>query len=72
MKKHGFGKEHDANEFHQDGQLTDAAHYALTLKGWPQDWDEKFAEKIARKSYKERLVVAGAFIAAEIDRLNSK
>ena len=37
----------------------------ITLDGWNKDiW-----EKMKNKDYKERLVIAGALIAAEIDRL---
>lgn len=69
--KHGFDKEHDGNDKHQNGELADAAHFALTLHGWPEEWDREFADKIAKKPYKERLAIAGALIASEIDRLNS-
>lgn len=37
----------------------------------PKDWDENLWEKMVNKSYKERLVIAGALIAAEIDRLQA-
>jgi hypothetical protein len=36
----------------------------------PAGWDEKTWEKMVKKPYKERLICAGALIAAEIDRLN--
>jgi hypothetical protein len=35
----------------------------------PSEWDEDIWLKMVRKSYKERLIIAGALIAAEIDRL---
>ena len=35
----------------------------------PAHWDKKMLDKIRKKPYKERLIIAGAFIAAEIDRL---
>lgn len=35
----------------------------------PDGWDEKLWEKMTSKPYKERLIIAGALIAAEIDRL---
>jgi len=33
-------------------------------------WSESACTKMAEKPYKERLIIAGALIAAEIDRLN--
>jgi len=38
----------------------------------PKGWDHKIWEKMCHKNYKKRLIIAGALIAAEIDRLNSK
>ncbi len=38
----------------------------------PEEWDPTIYNKILRKPYKERLIIAGALIAAEIDRLNYK
>jgi len=35
----------------------------------PNDWNIKAWQKMAAKDYKERLIIAGALIAAEIDRL---
>jgi hypothetical protein len=35
----------------------------------PNGWDEAIWEKMTSKTYKERLIIAGALIAAEIDRL---
>lgn len=35
----------------------------------PSDWDVKVWRKMMHKPYKERLIIAGALIAAEIDRL---
>lgn len=39
---------------------------------YPDGWDEKICRKMLAKSYKERLIIAGALIAAEIDRLQNK
>lgn len=38
---------------------------------WPEDWDEVMCSKIEGKSKIEKLTIAGAFIAAEIDRFNA-
>jgi len=36
----------------------------------PKDWDFTTWRKMMKKSYKKRLIIAGALIAAEIDRMN--
>jgi hypothetical protein len=38
----------------------------------PPKWDIRIFTKMINKPYKERLIIAGALIAAEIDRLNYK
>jgi hypothetical protein len=68
IEKHGWTPEHD--DEHSRMQLTDAAAYLLTKK--PElfpDWDYKYWEKFRDKKGVEALKVAGALIAAEIDRL---
>ena len=35
----------------------------------PKGWEEESWKKMQGKSYKERLIIAGALIAAEIDRV---
>lgn len=37
--------------------------------GCPQGWNQKIWDKMRKKPYKERLIIAGALLAAEIDRL---
>lgn len=37
----------------------------------PTGWDEAQWEKMMSKSYKDRLIIAGSLIAAEIDRIQS-
>lgn len=36
----------------------------------PEGWDVNIWTKIIKKPYRQRLIIAGAFLAAEIDRLN--
>ena len=38
----------------------------------PKGWDERVWDKMVSKSYKERLIIAGALIAAEIDRIQTQ
>ncbi len=68
IKKHGYTQEHD--DQHKDGALINAAIFAITLRGeWRQKGWEIFEAKMLEKSYDKRIIVAGALIAAEIDRL---
>ncbi|GAB3701545.1 hypothetical protein GCM10027592_29800 [Spirosoma flavus] len=69
INKHGWSAERD--DANDKGQLTEAAIFALTGDGdyWPETWSYEFADKINAKTHLESLIVAGAFIAAEIDRL---
>jgi len=36
----------------------------------PASWDGTIVEKMCNRSYKEKLIIANALIAAEIDRIN--
>ncbi len=70
IEKHKWDKEHDKS--HVDGELKFAALYALGEKSklQPYAWDW-FRDKMEGKTEVEKLVIAGALIASEIDRLNS-
>lgn len=68
IEKHGWTAEHDSD--HIDGDLKDAALFALTKSiKYHQLGFDRFEKKVRRKLYKERLIIAGALIAAEIDRI---
>jgi hypothetical protein len=61
-----------------EGQLSQCAKALITLPNehcagsdMPEDWDDDICYKMSIKSYKERLIIAGALIAAEIDRINN-
>ncbi|HWY11329.1 MAG TPA: hypothetical protein VN026_08390, partial [Bacteroidia bacterium] len=41
------------------------------LHEMPETWDKGIVYKMIQKSYKERLIIAGALLCAEIDRLNA-
>jgi len=69
IKKHGFDIQNSQNE------LIKAALFAINPDQfeWPYYWDEEFRRKIKNKPNSvERLKIAGALIAAEIDRLQSQ
>ena len=71
--KHGRSVKFDAE---QNGnlELAEAAVALITqnVSVMPEDWDQTICNYMLRKSYKDRLVIAGALIAAELDRLNFK
>jgi hypothetical protein len=51
--------------------LNDGHDGAMGDEGYPLNWNEDVWLKMSSKPYKERLVIAGALIAAEIDRINN-
>lgn len=75
IEKLGFDGGHDS------GELIGAAGYLLekTVSGsdrvkghYPQYWSAKHKTKLDKKSDLEKLIIAGALIAAEIDRIVRK
>lgn len=73
IEKHKYSLEHDY-KLNKYSQLSFAAsiladEFVHENEGVPRGWDNKIWAKIIRKQYPERLVIAGALIAAEIDRL---
>lgn len=36
----------------------------------PQGWDKEIWSRMVNKTYKDRLIISGALIAAELDRIN--
>lgn len=83
IDKHGFTGDHHAEHFewYSKGQLVSAATMLANHK-WsnsgldyinhpPLNWDIEWWQKMCNKSRAERLKIAGALIAAEIDRLQS-
>lgn len=70
IEKHGFDRRHDEGEAYN---LSNAAVFVLTHdeRYYPEEWEEKWKDKFVSKGYEERLIVAGALIAAEIDRLQN-
>ncbi len=72
IKKHGFTKQHDADT-HYEGNIVEVVKVVLAnkeAKDFPLGW-ERFSGKMSKKTYKEKLIIAGALLAAEIDRLQS-
>lgn len=73
IEKHGFDVTKDSG--YNDNELIKAALFAINPNQfeWPFYWMEEFREKIKNKPNDvERLKIAGALIAAEIDRIQAK
>jgi len=81
IEKHGISVEHDVR-FNRAHQLGNAAAVLATEQGqftarkrlgmMPLDWDDAQALKMCKKNHKERLIIAGALIAAELDRISAE
>ena len=71
IEKHGWSIENDSD--YGSGQLLKAALFCInqTLFEWPWNWTEQFRKKIIQNDRISQLKKAGAFIAAEIDRLQA-
>ncbi len=70
IQKHGRSIESDAKH-NSEQQLIFAALAILEEDPeWMPNWDGVICQKIMDKPHKERLIVAAALLAAEIDRLN--
>jgi len=79
IEKHGRGLRQDVL-FNDNSQLAFAAKQLLENNpvlraigfgsSTPQNWEKQTWGKIYNKPYKDRLIIAGALIAAELDRLN--
>lgn len=80
IHKHGFTAQHHADhpEWYDNNQLQSAAATLLmhelqegvdVPENLPAGWDLDWFEDLNRRSREERLQIAGALIAAELDRL---
>lgn len=72
IEKHGFDVTKDA--FYSNNELIKAALFCISpdVFEWPYEWDEEFRSKILAKDIVGRMKVAGAFIAANIDRIQNQ
>ena len=77
LEKHSRTVVEDAN-MNCDDQLSFAASCLAfkNIEEWdptvctPTGWDQKIWEKMVEKPHEERLKIAGALIAAELDRIS--
>ena len=75
IEKHKISTKED-REFNFSRELILGAEALIAHKGegdytyFPAQWDIEICKKMIEKSYKERLIIAGALIAAELDRID--
>lgn len=70
INKHGYNVGNDTD--YGENELIKAALFCINSQvfEWPFDWSSKSRDKILySKDEVQRLTVAGAFIAAQIDRI---
>jgi uncharacterized UPF0146 family protein len=73
FKKHGRTISEDAMQNPNRELVAGASALLMPIPSaadFPKYWDKNIVAKMVAKAYKERLVIAGAFLCAEIDRLN--
>lgn len=73
IEKHGRTIKSDVDN-NSAFQLAKGAAALLrpSINAKPIGWDNKTWERMCSKPYKERMIIAGALIAAEIDRILEK
>lgn len=77
IEKHGrtIAKDFEINKGRQLSEVAAALCHPMIptprkrLTLMPATWDDEMLLKMCKKSYKERLIIAGALIAAELDRI---
>ena len=74
IDKHGFTGEHHANhpEWYEQNQLIEASmklSFIIADDETPKNWDKEWFTNLCQRNSVERLIIAGALIAAELDRL---
>lgn len=78
IQKHGRTIEKDVIE-NDSRQLSLGALMLLSVdyeegidsESYPDGWDKDICAKMIGKSYEERVIIAGALLAAELDRLKA-
>jgi len=69
IHKHNHTLKSDAKYTKGELQQVAIAIIAMDINLYPKDWNQVHWDKIAKKPRTEQLAIAGAFLAAEIDRL---
>lgn len=78
IEKHGRTLAYDRLN-NDNEQLSQGAEMLLAVEheegidseSYPYGWDKELCSKMIGKTYKDRLIIAGALIAAEIDRVQA-
>lgn len=79
IDKHGFTAEHHAlnsEKWYDNNQMQFAVMYLLDEnfifgeESFPLNWNKEWFMNLNNRDVKERLIISGALIAAELDRLN--
>ncbi len=75
IEKHGFTAAHHAMhpEWYDNNQLIDAAaklSHKIAYNETPENWSYEWFTNLCNRPHKERLIIAGALLASEWDRLN--
>jgi hypothetical protein len=79
ISKHGFTGEHHAlnsEKWYDNNQIQFAVMYLLDEnfifgeEAFPLNWNKEWFMNLNNRDIKERLIISGALIAAELDRLN--
>lgn len=68
--KHGFDPYHDDQYVGEELQQAASAILTQDWTSWPENWDVSWRDRIHSKPRIEQLTIAGALIAAEIDRID--
>lgn len=72
IEKHGYDEKHDFQNRNEELRNTAICLLAHDANKFPfHSWDIKYFVKLFKKDRKEKLIIAGALIAAEIDRLQN-
>jgi hypothetical protein len=70
IQKHNWNAAHD-DLSNEEGELSEAAAYLITghESFYPAGWEPETKTRFFKKNRTEQLIIAGALLAAEIDRL---
>lgn len=68
VKKHGYSEDHDKGNSGDELRLAAIAILHRQEVYWPKWWSRDVFAHILEKPYEEQLVIAGALLAAEVDR----
>lgn len=70
--KHDRSVERDIKENPNKELIQGAIALLDEVSEFPEHWDKTIVKRMENKDYKDRLIIAGALIAAEIDRITTE